>query len=120
MSTPGPGHEPRARLDLLLYGLVIFGISLAFQGSRGLFEADEGRYADVALAMFRTGDWLVPRLQDLVYLDKPPAIYWTIAAGFKLLGVNEWGARIGQSLALTATAFLVAARSWSSAASRGA
>ena len=109
-----PGHEPRARLDLLLYGLVILGISLAFQGSRGLFEADEGRYADAALAMVRTGDWFVPRLQGLVYLDKPPAIYWSVAAGFKLLGVNEWGARIGQSIALTATAYLVAA--WSGAA----
>ena len=64
--------------------------------------------------MVRTGDWFVPRLQGLVYLDKPPAIYWSVAAGFKLLGVNEWGARIGQSIALTATAYLVAA--WSGAA----
>ena len=108
------GREPSPPLDVFLYGLVIFGIALAFQGSRGLFEPDEGRYADAALAMFRSGDWFVPRLQGLVYLDKPPAIYWTIAAGFKLLGVNEWGARIGQSLALSATACLVAA--WSGAA----
>lgn len=103
--------ESRALLDLLLYGIVIFGIALAFQGSRGLFEPDEGRYADAALDMLRKGDWLVPRLQGLAYLDKPPALYWSIAAGFKALGVNEWGARVGQALALASTALLVA--TWS-------
>ncbi len=110
-----PG-APRAggRLDVLLYGLVILAIALAFQGSRGLFQPDEGRYVNAALAMLRSGDWLVPRLHGLVYLDKPPAIYWSIAAGIKLLGANEWGARLASGVAFAATAWLVAA--WAGAA----
>lgn len=43
----------------LLVGLLIF--SLAFQGARGLWEPDEGRYTIVALEMIESGDWLVPR-----------------------------------------------------------
>lgn len=114
MSKALPSAAHRPHVEALLYGLFLLAVCLAFQGSRGLFEPDEGRYADAALAMLDSGDWLVPRLQGLIYLDKPPAVYWSIAAGFKLLGVNEWGARLGLALALAATAWLVAA--WSSAA----
>ncbi len=108
-----PDPESGGRLGLVLYGLAILVICVAFQGSRGLFEPDEGRYADAALAMYETGDWFVPRLQGLVYLDKPPVIYWTLAAGIKLFGVGEWSLRIWNALALAGTAYLLAA--WSGA-----
>lgn len=62
-------------------------------GSRSLFSPDEGRYAVLALAMAETGDWLTPRLNGLLYFEKPPLQYWLGAVAFKVLGVSEFSAR---------------------------
>ncbi len=87
---------------LLLY-------ALAFQGSRGLFEPDEGRYTDVALEMLRTGDWLHPQLHpELPHYSKPPLTYWAIAGSLAVFGRNEWAARLPNALAFVATVLLVA------------
>jgi len=44
------------------------------------------RYLGLAAEMLRTGDWLVPRLGDWVYLHKPPLFLWLIAAAGRWLG----------------------------------
>ncbi|HEV8128401.1 MAG TPA: glycosyltransferase family 39 protein [Candidatus Eisenbacteria bacterium] len=49
--------------------------------------------------MVASGDWLTPRLNGVAHYDKPPLAYWSIAAGIRVLGVNEWGARIGAAVA---------------------
>lgn len=74
--------------------LLAFVVGLAFQGSRGLFETTEGRYAESAREMLETGNWLIPQLDYLPHWTKPPMTYWGIAAGLAVLGRNEWGARI--------------------------
>ena len=33
-------------------------LGFAFQGSRGLWETDEGRYTQVAMEMLRSGDYI--------------------------------------------------------------
>lgn len=109
-----------ARKDAAAAALVLT-LALAFQGSRGLWEPDEGRNASIALGMLRTGDWLVPRLHGLPYLDKPPLHFWTVAAGMRLAGADEWGARLGQAFWFAATAGLVGAlgaRLWDRATGR--
>ena len=82
--------------------------SLAFQGSRGLWERDEGRYTNVALRMLDKKDFIVPTLSDeKPHFTKPPLTYWVIAAGVTLLGRNEWGARLGNALAFAGTILVV-------------
>ena len=49
--------------------------------------------------MLAGGDWITPRLNGIVHYDKPPLAYWTSAAGMRLFGVNETGARFGAGLA---------------------
>ena len=96
-------------------------LGLAWQGSRGLWEPDEGRNTNIALGMLESGDWLVPRLNGDPYLDKPPLHFWSVAASMKLLGVNEWGARVPSALFFVATAALVCAlgrRMWDQRAGR--
>ncbi|SMC25446.1 4-amino-4-deoxy-L-arabinose transferase [Desulfacinum hydrothermale DSM 13146] len=66
----------------------------AFQGSRGLFDSTEGRYAECAREMVVTGDYLRPTLDFAPHWTKPPLTYWAIAAGLRLFGMNEWGARV--------------------------
>src|SRR5437899_12803506 len=64
----------------------------------GLWERDEGRYADVAREMLARGDFVTPRIDGAVFLDKPPLVYWVTAASLALWGRGETGARFGQIL----------------------
>lgn len=81
----------------------------AFQGSRGLWEPDEGRYTAVALEMGRLGDYLRPHLHhEVVHLTKPPLTYWLLAGSLAVFGRNEWAARLPNALAFLATILLVA------------
>jgi 4-amino-4-deoxy-L-arabinose transferase-like glycosyltransferase len=47
--------------------------------NRSLENHDYLRYAEVAREMIRSGDWVVPRYNGEVYLDKPPLLFWLIA-----------------------------------------
>ncbi len=94
----------------ILLLLVLLAFSMAFQGSRGIWEPDEGRYTNIALRMLQTGDYLVPSFNDdTVHFAKPPLTYWAVAGGMALLGRNEWGARLPNALAFAATVLVVLA-----------
>jgi 4-amino-4-deoxy-L-arabinose transferase len=83
-------------------------IGFAFQGTRGVFEPDEGRYTATALNMLEGGDWLVPTVDgERPHLTKPPVTYWAIAASIGLLGYNEWAVRLPGALAFVGTGLLV-------------
>ena len=103
---PVAGLSIRWRRAVVLTGLL--GFALAFQGSRPLWEPDEGRYVAVALEMVRTGDWLVPHLHpEYEHFTKPPMAYWAIAGGLLIVGRSEWGVRLPNALAFAATVLLV-------------
>ena len=96
---------PRQR-DWLVLSAGVFFLLVFFLGSRGLNEPDEGRYANVALAMAAPGgDRWEPRLSGYGHYDKPPLIYWATAMSLRAFGVNEWAARLpslaGALVALT-------------------
>jgi dolichol-phosphate mannosyltransferase len=83
---------------LLLVALVA-GALLCCNLSYPLLEPDEGRYAEIAREMLRSGDWIVPTLNRQPFYDKPPLFYWLVASSFRLLGTNEWAARLVPTLA---------------------
>jgi 4-amino-4-deoxy-L-arabinose transferase-like glycosyltransferase len=85
-----PGDAPGVRWVLLAAGVLF----LAGLGDRPLYAPDEGRYAAIGRAMLESGDWVVPRLDGIPFLGKPPLLFWLEAAGMALLGTNEWGARL--------------------------
>lgn len=65
-----------------------------FQGSRGLYETTEGRYALCARETLRSGNLLEPMLHGKHHWTKPPLTYIAIASGLLLFGDNStWGAR---------------------------
>ncbi|MCX7048092.1 MAG: glycosyltransferase family 39 protein [Candidatus Sumerlaeota bacterium] len=68
-------------------------------GAYPLMDTTESRYAEVAREMVATGDWITPRL-DLghAFLSKPPLSYWLTAICFKVLGLNEFAARLSPLL----------------------
>ena len=81
-------------------------IWLGILGVRPLFNPDEGRYAEIPREMSSSGDWLIPHLNGLAYIEKPPLQYWATALSYRLLGQNAFAARL--YTALTALATLVA------------
>jgi 4-amino-4-deoxy-L-arabinose transferase len=82
--------------------------AMAFQGSRGLWEPDEGRYTAVAMEMLRHSDFLHPALHiEHPHYTKPPVTYWAIAAGVTTFGLNEWAARLPNALAFIFTVLLL-------------
>lgn len=67
----------------------------------GLYT-NEGRYAGVAWEMIERGDWVSPRLNGVPYFEKPPLLYWLVAASYKLFGVSETSARLPVALSALA------------------
>ena len=73
---------------------VLFGLLFAFRlGSYPLGAGDEGRYAEIPREMIVSGDWVTPRLNGVVYFEKPPLVYWVVASSMSLFGQNEWAVR---------------------------
>lgn len=44
------------------------------------------RYAEVAREMIRSGDWVIPRLNGEIFINKPPLLFWLIALPSSLYG----------------------------------
>ena len=72
-----------------------------------LMEPDEARYSDIASLMNRTGDYITPHLNHVVYLEKPPFCYWATALLFKIFGENEFSSRLFGALCAWGCIFLV-------------
>ncbi|HKV66000.1 MAG TPA: glycosyltransferase family 39 protein [Rhodanobacteraceae bacterium] len=95
----------RPWVRLLALGLLL---GFAFQGSRGLWSPDEGRYTDGALQMIDSGNYLVPAYSpDRINLSKPPVTYWAIAGAVKVFGRNTWAVRTPYAVAFVLTVMLL-------------
>ncbi len=68
-------------------------------GSTTFFDRDEGYYAECAREMAAGGDPFVPTFSGKPWMEKPPLTYWAMAACMKLLGCNEFAARLPSALA---------------------
>ncbi len=77
-----------------------------------VWNPDEGRYVSAALEMIApldgsTPDWIVPHLNGIPRLNKPPLVYWSAASLFKVLGDNAATARLGSALAAVGVLLLL-------------
>jgi len=95
---------PRAWPTLVLLiasaWLLLIGLDNA-----GMLGPDEPRYASIGREMARSGDWLTPRLWGQAWFEKPPLLYWMIAAATRAGLRDETAARL--PVALLSAAFLV-------------
>ena len=87
---------------------LLVALAFAFQGTRGIWEPDEGRYSATGINMLESGDYLVPTVDgEHPHLTKPPLTYWALAGSFGAFGYDEWAARLPAALAFIATGLLV-------------
>lgn len=68
-----------------------------------LWNPDEGRYAAASLEMIKPlpgekSSWLIPHLNTLPRLNKPPLVYWITATSYRIFGVHEWSGRLTSAL----------------------
>lgn len=88
---------------LLLLSVVAFLWNL---GSIGLVDKTEPMFVEAARQMVVTGDWITPYWNGETRFDKPPLVYWLMAIAFKLIGINEWAARLPSAIAAIALTVL--------------
>ena len=94
------------RLEIVTLILLIIGIvaSLPLMELR----AEEPRRAIITLEMMRSGEWIVPKLHNWFYYNKPPFYNWILAAFFYIFNsYNEVVVRLPGVLSHFITAFLV-------------
>lgn len=96
---------------LTLLGAVLFFSNI---GGYDLWPADEPRFGEVAREMLDSHDYLVPRVNGEPYREKPPLLFWAVAAASKPFGdVTAASARVPSGIAALATVlitYLLAAR----------
>jgi 4-amino-4-deoxy-L-arabinose transferase-like glycosyltransferase len=80
-------------------------VCMSHLGSYGLWEPDEARYAEIAREMLQSGNLLVPHLNYIAYVEKPPLLYWLTTLSFRILGVSEFAARLPVALSAIAGIF---------------
>jgi 4-amino-4-deoxy-L-arabinose transferase-like glycosyltransferase len=92
------------------FALVFFGsllLHVSGTWSLPLVDRDEPRFAEAAREMRERDDYVIPYFNDKFRFDKPPFIYWTQVASYKLFGENELGARFPSGVAAALTALLL-------------
>lgn len=88
--------------------LLAAALVLVFQGTRDLWDPDEGRFTNVALQMLLTGDFIsLHRHHETLHFTKPPVTYWAIAGSVSLFGWNPWAVRLPNVLAYLGVVLLL-------------
>jgi 4-amino-4-deoxy-L-arabinose transferase-like glycosyltransferase len=72
-----------------------------------LTDRDEARFGEASREMLQRGDYIVPWFNDAWRFDKPVLIYWCQIASYRVLGVNDFAARLPSALFTTVTALLL-------------
>src|SRR5207247_5078886 len=92
---------------LLFLGFIIF--HMVGTWSLPLIDRDEPRFAEASREMIERGDYIVPRFNNQLRLDKPPLAYWAQVASYRIFGQNDFAARFPSAVAAAFTALSILA-----------
>src|SRR5947208_6893192 len=59
--------------------------------------------------MMERGDYIVPRFNNQLRLDKPPLAYWAQVASYRIFGQNDFAARFPSAVAAALVAMSILA-----------
>lgn len=94
----------RPQLTILCLGLLLM---LAGNWILPLTDRDEARFSEASREMIQRHDYIVPWFNGQWRLYKPALIYWCQIASYRLLGANDFSARLPSALFTVATALLL-------------
>jgi 4-amino-4-deoxy-L-arabinose transferase-like glycosyltransferase len=94
----------RPQRSIILLSLLLL---LAGNWILPLTDRDEARFGEASREMIQRGDYVVPWFNGAWRFDKPVLIYWCQIASYRVLGDNDFAARLPSVLFTTATALLL-------------
>jgi 4-amino-4-deoxy-L-arabinose transferase-like glycosyltransferase len=81
---------------VIVVAAIVFGVGL---GSNRTLTDHEALLSGTTRQMVESRDWLVPRIGDQTWLEKPPLPYWLAATSAVTFGTfNEWTMRLPSAL----------------------
>jgi 4-amino-4-deoxy-L-arabinose transferase-like glycosyltransferase len=105
----GPGDalrlDWRSAMVIVVYGTSLLLVNL---GDNRVLTYHEVSFCQPAREMLANGDWIVPRIAGVPFLDKGPLTAWLIAAAMMLLGDNEFAVRLPGMISGILTAWMIA------------
>jgi 4-amino-4-deoxy-L-arabinose transferase-like glycosyltransferase len=96
----------RSAAIIVLYGTSLLLVNL---GGNRVLTFHEVVFCQPAREMLATGDFVVPRIGGVPFLDKGPMTAWLIAGVMAVLGPSEWAVRLPGVASANLTALLIAA-----------
>jgi 4-amino-4-deoxy-L-arabinose transferase-like glycosyltransferase len=92
------GDPHAGRLAIALGALCLLVLFFWRLGAAPLLEPDEGRYTEVPREMLASADFVTPRLDGVLYFEKPPLHYWLVAGAVRAFGLNELAPRLPSAI----------------------
>lgn len=88
--------------------MMLLLLAFLFQGTRGLWQPDEGYYVGTAMTMLEKHNFIIPYLgENEIFLDKPPLLYWGIMSSMQIFGQSEFAVRFFHGVCYIATSLIV-------------
>jgi 4-amino-4-deoxy-L-arabinose transferase-like glycosyltransferase len=99
--------DPLARaIAVIAFALGLY-LYLGRLASSPLQTGNESMYAYPAIHMIESGDYLIPQFENGNFLEKPPLVWWLVAASYKIFGVSVAASRFPGAIASLATILAV-------------
>ena len=96
-----------ARWMMLCLLVLSAGLYIGTAGKPALDDEDvDAAHAMVSQEMLQRHDFIVPYMDGLRYLIRPPMHFWLVAASYKLLGESEFATRLPLGLAVVGIVLL--------------
>lgn len=73
--------------------ILLIVIQFVFLDASPVYILDESKFAEAAREMLVTGNYWIPTFNGSLFVDKPPMQYFFMMLGFKIFGINAFGAR---------------------------
>ncbi len=106
IDTPAPLQTRRFFWDWRIAVLVVVAlwwvIYIVGLSRPALLDDADTVHAEAAREMVLRHNWVTLYANGVRYLEKAPLMYWSVAASYKLFGVNEWSTRFPLMLGVLA------------------
>lgn len=95
-----------------IWHLVILALLMFFSfyfalGNYALLNNNEGLYASIAKHMLQNKAFIIPYLNCVPYIEKPPLLYWLLSLSFSVYGFTAFAARFVTATSATLLCFSI-------------